>query len=411
MTRTAPQRFIASTTSDALKQVRQEVGADAIVLSTRDTPKGVEIIAISPIAIASMSGTASVSKTASVPTVAPSPQPPSSARPTHDAAHQDKIFSLLSEVKELIRSRVAATEWAAISESDVDAAEALRMMLNAGFSEDVSGSVADELKAQQGTRLTPLAERLQLLIEQRLRRVDALETFDQGGIFPLIGSTGVGKTTVAAKIAARCALRYGRDNVALLTTDTFRIGAQDQIRVYSRIIGIPMAAVSDSDDLANKLEEFSNRKIVLVDTAGMGQRDLKMLEQIKLLKSGAENAHHILVLSSTANLSTLEDVILMYSQALRQDRDSSIHSVIITKTDEAAQIGPVLDCLVRHDMPLLFLANGQQVPEDLSPADIPYLVYRALHPRLLGQGLEYSSANIPLLMMDQLAAWATRRSS
>jgi len=399
MTRTAPQRFIGPTTSDALKQVRQEVGADAIVLSTRDTPKGVEIIAISPAAIASMSGTSSISQSASV------------RRPAQEAANQDKLFTLLSEVKELIRSRVAAAEWASISESDVDAAEALRMMLNAGFSEDIAGSVADEFKAQQGTRLTPLAERLQALVEQRIRRVDALETFDQGGIFPLIGSTGVGKTTVAAKIAARCALRYGRDNVALLTTDTFRIGAQDQIRVYSRIIGIPMAAVSDSDDLASKLEEFSNRKVVLVDTAGMGQRDLKMLEQIKLLKSGAENAHHVLVLSSTANLSTIEDVILMYSQALRQGNDSAIHSVIITKTDEAAQIGPVLDCVMRHNLPLLFLANGQQVPEDLSPADIPYLVYRALHPRLLGQGLEYSSANVPFLMMDQLAAWATRRSS
>lgn len=399
MTRMAPQRFLGTTTSDALKQVRQEVGADAIVLSTRDTPKGIEIIAISPAAISAMSGTAAASPATPV------------QRPAQEATSQDKLFTLLSEVKELIRSRVAASEWASISESDVDAAEALRMMLNAGFSEDVSGSVADEFKAQQSVRHTPLAERLQSLVEQRVSRVDPIETFDRGGIFPLIGSTGVGKTTVAAKIAARCALRYGRDNVALLTTDTFRIGAQDQIRVYSRIIGIPMAAVSDSDDLAKKLEEFSNRKVVLIDTAGMGQRDMKMLEQIKLLKSGAENAHHILVLSSTANLSTLEDVILMYSQALRQDRDSNIHSVIITKTDEAAQIGPVLDCVIRHHLPLLFLANGQQVPEDLSPADIPYLVYRALHPRLLGQGLEYSSANVPLLMMDQLAAWATRRSS
>jgi flagellar biosynthesis protein FlhF len=398
MIRKTPQRFIGATTSDALKQVRQDIGADAIVLSTRDTPKGVEIIAISPAAIASMSGTASP------PQIAPAP------RPAQDSAQQEKLFTLLSEVKELIRSRVAASEWASISENDVDAAEALRMMLNAGFSEDVSGSVADEFKAQQSSRLTPLAERLQSLVEQRVRRVDALETFDQGGIFPLIGSTGVGKTTVAAKIAARCALRYGRDNVALLTTDTFRIGAQDQIRVYSRIIGIPMAAVSDSGDLAKKLEEFSNRKVILVDTAGMGQRDLKMLEQIKLLKSGAQSAHHILVLSSTANLNTLEDVILMYSQALQADRDSQIHSVIITKTDEAAQIGPVLDCVMRHNLPLLFLANGQQVPEDLSPADVPYLVYRALHPRLVGQGLEYSSANVPLLMMDQLTAWAARRS-
>jgi len=390
------QRFLGPTTSDALKQVRQAVGADAIVLSTRDTPKGVEIIAISPAEIASLAGASSS---------APSRPPLQVAESGSDT----RLFAMLSEMRELLRSRVAANEWAAMSDTDFEAAESLRLMLNAGFSEDIAGMMADELRSQPKGLQTPLIERLQVLIEERVRRLDPIETFDRGGVFPLIGSTGVGKTTVAAKIAARCALRYGRDNVALLTTDTFRIGAQDQIRVYANIIGIPMAAVSDGDELAAKLGEFSNRKIVLIDTAGMSQRDMKMLEQIRLLESGAQSAHHVLVISSTVNRSTLEDVILMHAKALSQTTDARIHSVIVTKTDEAAQIGPALDCVMRHELPLLFLANGQKVPEDLSPADIPYLVFRALHPRLVGEGLEYTNANMPYLMMDQLANWAVRR--
>lgn len=394
----ALQRFIGSTTSDSLKQVRQKVGDDALVLSTRDTPNGVEIIAISPAEIASLAGGSSSTTRRS-------------AAASHDGVSDQKLFAMIAEMRELLRSRAAVNEWAALTETDFEAAESLRLLLNAGFSEEIAGMLADELKSQSQGRLTPLVERVQALIEERIARLEPIDTFDRGGIFPLIGSTGVGKTTVAAKIAARCALRYGRDNVALLTTDTFRIGAQDQIRVYANIIGIPMATIRDGEELAARLAEFANRKIVLIDTAGMSQRDLKMLEQIKLLQSGAENAHPVLVLSSTVNRNTLEDVILMHAKALRQTADAKIHSVIITKTDEAAQLGPALDCVIRHKLPLLFLANGQKVPEDLSPADIPYLVFRALHPRLVGEGLEYTAAKVPLLMMDQLAAWAIQRKS
>jgi flagellar biosynthesis protein FlhF len=233
--------------------------------------------------------------------------------------------------------------------------------------------------------------------------------FDLGGIFAFIGPTGVGKTTTIAKIAARCVLRYGREQVALLSTDTFRIGAQEQLKVYAKIIGIPVISLRDSEDLAAKISSMRNRRVILLDTAGVSQRDIQMLEQSDLLQAGAPSLKRILVMSSTTDLRTQEDVILLHSQAARSKEAQALTAAIITKTDEAAQIAPVLDCLIRHQLPLIFLANGQRVPEDLSQANVPYLSHRALHPRTLGSDLNLSDEHIHLLMTHELSLWAQQR--
>jgi flagellar biosynthesis protein FlhF len=219
----------------------------------------------------------------------------------------------------------------------------------------------------------------------------------------------VGKTTTIAKIAARCVLRYGREQVALLSTDTFRIGAQEQLKVYAKIIGIPVISLRDSEDLAAKISSMRDRRVILLDTAGVSQRDIQMLEQSDLLQAGAPSLKRILVMSSTTDLRTQEDVILLHSQAARSKEAQALTAAIITKTDEAAQIAPVLDCLIRHQLPLIFLANGQRVPEDLSQANVPYLSHRALHPRTLGSDLNLSDEHIHLLMTHELSLWAQQR--
>jgi flagellar biosynthesis protein FlhF len=130
-----------------------------------------------------------------------------------------------------------------------------------------------------------------------------------------------------------------------------------------------------------------------------------MLEQSQLLHEGAPALKRILVMSSTTDLRTQEDVILMHQQAAQNEQTRALIAAIITKTDEAAQIGPVLDCLIRHKLPLMFLANGQRVPEDLSQANTAYLCHRALHPRVLSNRMEIPDEHIPLLMADQLNDW------
>ena len=411
-----PQKFIAANTTEALKLVRQQVGGDAMVLSTRDTPQGVEIVAISPEALSSLSQRKEIEGAEfSAPTITTttiststntvfSPEEGNAAdNPT--APQVEKLLAEFSAVKQLLQTHLSARAWDDIQAQSTEKAEALRVLLNAGFSPQLCGELADELAALPVDPNTRLIDRLQKLLEPKIQTLDPLSVFDPGGIFAFIGPTGVGKTTAIAKIAARCVLRYGRDQLALLTNDTFRIGAQEQLKVYAKIIGVPVVTLRDSDDLSTKLNSMKDRRVILLDTAGVSQRDTQMLEQAKLLLEGAPSLKRILVMSSTTDLRTQEDVILMHQMATQNEGQKALIGAIITKTDEAAQIGPVLDCLIRHKLPLLFLANGQRVPEDLSQANTAYLSHRALHPRSISGRLDIPDEQISVHLMDQLNDW------
>ena len=425
-----PQKFLAPNVTEALKLVTQQLGGEAIVLTTRDTAQGVEIIAITPGDLAQLSESrldgagskkgaadttpraAPVDPAKATPFVkAPSPLahvPAAAAAKAVSAAEMDHLLAEFAQVKQLLQTHLSEKVWGEMQEHSPRQAEALRLMLHAGFSPSLS---ADIVKAIPAELPSPQAvqQALQQQIESRLQVVDPLSVFDPGGIFAFVGPTGVGKTTAIAKIAARCVLRYGRDQLALLTTDTFRIGAQEQLQVYAKIIGVPVATLRDSEDLAAKIKTLGQRHIVLLDTTGVNQRDIRMLEQSQLLQQGAPELKRILVVSSTTDLRTQEDVILMHQQAARSAQGGSILAALITKTDEAAQLGPAVDCLIRHQLPLMFLANGQRVPEDLSPANLPYLSHRALHPRALGDDLSLGDDQLPALMADQLSQWKPLR--
>ncbi len=424
-----PQKFLAPNVTEALKLVTQQLGGEAIVLTTRDTAQGVEIIAITPgdLALLSesrldVSGGRKAPAQASTPSATPEPMkgtpflkspsplaqvPVAAAAKAVSAAEMDHLFAEVAQVKQLLQTHLSEKVWGEMQEHSPRQAEALRLVLHAGFSPSLS---ADMVKAIPAELPSPVAvqQALQQQIEARLQVVDPLSVFDPGGIFAFVGPTGVGKTTAIAKIAARCVLRYGRDQLALLTTDTFRIGAQEQLQVYAKIIGVPVATLRDTEDLAAKIKTLGQRHIVLLDTTGVNQRDIRMLEQSQLLQQGAPELKRILVVSSTTDLRTQEDVILMHQQAARSAQ-GGILAALITKTDEAAQLGPAVDCLIRHQLPLMFLANGQRVPEDLSPANLPYLSYRALHPRALGDDMALGDQQLPALMADQLSQWKPLR--
>ena len=417
-----PKKFTASNTTEALKAVRREIGGDALILSTRDTAHGVEVIAISPATLQQLSQQGqgiSVSEAPPVSvnrtTVPAQPEPAaapiesgeltgSPATESKQTHSMDQLWSELSDMKRMLQTHLSAQAWSQLQSTSARQTQALQLLLNAGFSPELCDQLARALSENDDVD-APVTDVLQVLLEQRVSSLDPMEVFDQGGVFAFIGPTGVGKTTAIAKIAARCVLRYGREQLALLSTDTFRIGAQEQLNVYAKIIGVPVTSLRDGEDLINKLKTMPKRKVILLDTAGVSQRDIQMLEQSQLLQSGAPELKRILVMSSTTDLRTQEDVILMHQQASQTHTQRPIHAAIITKTDEAAQIGPVMDCLIRHQLPLIFLANGQRVPEDLSQANPPYLSHRALHPRRLGEAVEVLDEHVHLLMTDQLSQW------
>lgn len=187
---------------------------------------------------------------------------------------------------------------------------------------------------------------------------DLLET---GGIVALVGPTGVGKTTTIAKLAARFRMKHGPREIALVTTDNYRIGAYEQLTTYGRILDVPVRIASGLDELHQHLDTFYDRKLVLIDTAGMGPRDFRLMEQINLFKRVSIPIKSCLVLSAASQLRTMQE-------AMDAFQGFSPDSCILTKIDEAAQAGVSLSVVIENRLPVAFICDGQQVPEDLHHA-------------------------------------------
>lgn len=198
-------------------------------------------------------------------------------------------------------------------------------------------------------------------------REPALE--DVGGIYALIGTTGVGKTTSTAKLAAAFATRHGAGNLGLITLDAYRVGAQEQLRTYGRILGVPVHTAHDRASLEDLLELLSGKKMVLIDTAGMAQRDARTRELLDMLSHRAIN--RLLVVNASAQGETIEDQLAAYAAG-------SCRGIILSKLDEAVKLGPALDSLIRHKLKVLAIANGQRVPEDWHRLSANALVARSL---------------------------------
>jgi flagellar biosynthesis protein FlhF len=201
---------------------------------------------------------------------------------------------------------------------------------------------------------------------------DAL--MERGGVFALMGPTGVGKTTTTAKLAARCVMRFGASKVALLTTDSYRIGGHEQLRIFGKILGVSVHAVKDSADLQLALSELRNKHIVLIDTIGMSQRDRLLSDQISMLCRAGQPVQRLLLLNATSHGDTLNEVVQAYQNAPDQQ---PLAGCILTKLDEATNLGSVLDTVIRYKLPVHYVSTGQKVPENLYVATKKFLIKSA----------------------------------
>jgi flagellar biosynthesis protein FlhF len=206
-----------------------------------------------------------------------------------------------------------------------------------------------------------------------------------------VGPTGVGKTTTVAKLAARAVLKHGAGKVAMITTDSYRIGAQDQLRIYGRILGSPVFVVRDENDLELTLLDLQGKHIVLVDTIGMSQRDRRVAEQISLFSGEGRSVKRLLLLGAPAQGITLEEVVRAYS-------GPGLSGCILTKIDEALSYGPALDVVIRHQLMVHYVTNGQRVPEDLHLGNANYMVDRAFRLGDADPAFTADEADYPVLM-------------
>jgi flagellar biosynthesis protein FlhF len=245
-----------------------------------------------------------------------------------------------------------------------------RHLQTAGFSDSLARELTNEFP--EGTSEKDAISWAKTVLAANIEAIgNESEILEKGGVYALVGPTGVGKTTTTAKLAARWVVRHGADKLALLTTDGYRIGGHEQLRIYGKILGVTVHAVKDAHDLTLALAELRGKHLVLIDTVGMGQRDRMVAEQVAMLAGCGIEVKRLLLLNAAANRHTLNEVAHAY-------RGDGLAGAIITKLDESVVLGCALETAIRHHLPLFYTACGQRVPEDLESADPSYLVDRAL---------------------------------
>jgi flagellar biosynthesis protein FlhF len=405
------QRFFAGNSRDALKNVKAGLGPDAVILSNNTVDGGVEILAIAGGDISQLTQPAvgarnqrSRGAKPAAESAEPLPEPEAATQAPLAKAHAELAIArnVIHEIKSLrgvVEDQLAALAWGELARRDPLKSRVMRELLRCGF----SAQFARELVAKMppGGDAKSAAEWIRSALALNLQVVSAEhEIVNRGGVYALVGPTGVGKTTTAAKLAARCVVRYGADKVALLTTDGYRVGAHEQLRIYGKILGLAVHAVKDATDLNITLSELRSKHLVLIDTVGMSQRDKRVAEQIAMLAGAGTDVKRLLLLPATSSGETLEDVVCAYRRAqpaAGRAGTTGLSGCIFSKIDEGVSIGTVLDVAMRHRLPVHYVANGQRVPEDLKLPNVPYLLHRALRPE--GSSIfSLQAPEVPLVM-------------
>jgi flagellar biosynthesis protein FlhF len=273
---------------------------------------------------------------------------------------------MMNEIKtmhSMMQEQLACLAWGDMQQRDPKRSTLIREMINVGFSPELARQLLGKMPANADKAW------VQKLLAHNIRVATANEdVVTRGGVYALVGPTGVGKTTTTAKLAARAVVRYGADKVALITTDSYRIGAHEQLKIYGKILGVAVHAVRDTEDLKLTLSGLKHKHLVLIDTMGVGQRDSRVADQAEMFN--AAGAQRLLLLNATSSGSTLDDVVRMY-------HGTGVVGCIPTKLDEAVTLGTVLDVVVRHKLQMHYIASGQRVPEDLHEVNLEYLLHRA----------------------------------
>lgn len=270
----------------------------------------------------------------------------------------------LSALKDMIEERFNTLAWLGSSKQNPIQSGLMLKLIRSGFSPAMARSVLERMPADAGA---PEAMRWVMdVLARNLRTASpGAGLCDEGGVVTLIGATGVGKTTTAAKLAAQCVKQYGPASVGMITLDTYRVSGYEQLRTYGRMLGVVAHLAHDRAALKDLLNLLANKRMVIVDTAGLGQRDQRIQDMLDVLDM--PKVKKTLVLNASSHGDTLDDVLTAF-------KARTLHGVVLSKVDEAVKLGPALDALIRHQVVLRGVANGQRVPEDWQNPEASALV-------------------------------------
>lgn len=373
------KRFFAPDIRQAMRMVREEQGPDAVILSNNRVNGGVEIVAAVDFdeSMLRSATTATTVSDETRPTAAREAPAPEQMRRTEQS--RDNVWSQeptlvemraeLASMRRMLESQLSSLAWGALTRKEPHRVELMQRLLQFGLSSAQCKAVADA--AVSGTDDVEILWRNALAVITRglpIFRQDILET---GGVVALVGATGVGKTTTVAKLAARYAMKHGSRSVGLVTIDNYRVGAYEQLRTYGRLLDIPVRIAETRDELHGVLGDLGDRRLILIDTMGMGQRDRGLEAQAALLDKCDLDKKVFLLLSAASRSSGLDDVVSAFS-IFRPD------GCILTKIDESTCLGGTLSVTVKHQLPIAYTSDGQRVPEDLQVARADALVATAV---------------------------------
>jgi flagellar biosynthesis protein FlhF len=277
----------------------------------------------------------------------------------------EKMKNEMSSIRELLEHQVSGLMWQDMAQKDPARAMLVNRLMSLGMSEQVSDQIAGYIPAQKNDQDTwELAKKF---ISQQINTTNN-DIIHRGGVVSLVGPTGVGKTTTIAKLAARFAQIHGADQVVMISTDNYRIAGFEQLATYGRIIGCQVKLASDAKTLDTLLQQFSKKKLILIDTAGMGQRDMRLAEQLTALVSNARvRIRNYLVLAANAQQGVMQENVDRFKKV-------PLSGCIYTKLDESISIGEIITTSIQNGLPIGYLTDGQRVPEDIKVANAEKLV-------------------------------------
>lgn len=379
------KRFIDTDMRQVLRQVREDQGPDAVILSNRRVDGGIEVItavdydeALVQMALGSQPTSDRTKKKIARSkntkrdddcVVIDSKLQPSVAD-SADAVLEEKanvwsqeptlmqMRSELSSVRALLETQLSGLVWKENSRRMPLRAQMLRNLSRIGLAPDVALIIANQTP--------PIEDPKELWRAPLVTLAQAIPTIEDdllnsGGVAALIGPTGVGKTTTIAKMAVRFAMTHGSDEIALICADAYRIGAKEHLSAFANIIGVKVHAASTSDELSKLLDRNKSKKLVLIDTEGLSQRDRDLSDKLASYGSNSDRVNFYLTLSAASQEAGLDET-------LRQFNKVPLSGAIVTKVDEAGQLGCVISTLIRNGLPFAYLSDGQRVPDDLYTA-------------------------------------------
>lgn len=344
------KRFIAADTRGAMQQIKATFGPDAVILSSHTVAEGVEVVAAIDFDASILSANAAVSTA----------EPPSQVERYSTPTPLEDMRQEIQTLRGMLEAQLRGT----VGNNEPLHTVLLQKLLYLGVSHHTAAkwvrTVSPNLNQQRAWQ--HILDRVTELLPIRdTRRIE------EGGIYAFVGPTGVGKTTSLAKIAARFTLRFGADKLGLITMDTYRIAAQEQLVLYGKILGVKVCVAQDEVSLTRVLRQLSDKKLILIDTAGMNPADERVAQQIQMLSANMQSISKVLVLPATSHYQVLIDAIKRYQA-------NQVDQCILTKLDESLAVGGAISAVIESGIGVSYLTHGQRVPEDIKMATRHQLV-------------------------------------